>query len=62
MATSVGETGHSGWLNHVPMAIISVGGTVTGWSEGARKLLGYRPPEVVGHPVSDLLINGGTPR
>ncbi|MGA5562879.1 SpoIIE family protein phosphatase [Streptomyces platensis] len=43
------------------MAIISVGGTVTAWSEGARKLLGYRPPEVVGHPVSDLLINGEHP-
>ncbi|MFJ9469053.1 ATP-binding SpoIIE family protein phosphatase [Streptomyces caniferus] len=43
------------------MAIISVGGTVTGWSEGAQKLLGYRPPEVVGHPVSDLLINGDHP-
>ncbi|MCX4637639.1 SpoIIE family protein phosphatase [Streptomyces platensis] len=43
------------------MAIISVGGTVTGWSEGARKLLGYRPPEVVGHPVADLLINGEYP-
>jgi len=61
MATSVGENGHSGWLNHVPMAIISVGGTVTGWSEGARKLLGYRPPEVVGHPVADLLIYGEYP-
>ncbi|MEU8781245.1 SpoIIE family protein phosphatase [Streptomyces sp. NPDC048637] len=34
---------------------------VTGWSEGGRRLLGYRPPEVVGHPVSDLLINGEFP-
>ncbi|MGW3012857.1 SpoIIE family protein phosphatase [Streptomyces sp. NPDC001219] len=61
MATSVGENGHPGWSNHVPMAIISVGGKVTGWSEGARKLLGYDPPEIVGHPVSDLLINGEYP-
>ncbi|MFF3766510.1 SpoIIE family protein phosphatase [Streptomyces sp. NPDC001922] len=57
MATSSTETRHSGCSIDVPMAIISVGGMVTGWSEGARQLLGYGAQEVVGHPASDLLIN-----
>ncbi|WP_432092723.1 SpoIIE family protein phosphatase [Streptomyces sp. bgisy100] len=61
MATSPTETRHSGWSIDVPMAIISVGGKVTGWSEGARQLLGYGASEVVGHPVSDLLINKDSP-
>ncbi|MER5974416.1 SpoIIE family protein phosphatase [Streptomyces sp. NPDC002055] len=61
MATSPTETRHSGWSTDVPTAIISVGGMVTGWSEGARQLLGYDAPEVVGHPVSDLLINRESP-
>ncbi|MFE2094260.1 SpoIIE family protein phosphatase [Streptomyces sp. NPDC059460] len=30
-------------------------GMVTGWSEGARRLLGYRPEDVVGRPVAELL-------
>ncbi len=30
-------------------------GIVTGWSEGARRLLGYRPEEVVGRSALDLL-------
>lgn len=30
-------------------------GVVTGWSEGARRLLGHRPGEVVGRPASALL-------
>ncbi|MFF6804471.1 SpoIIE family protein phosphatase [Streptomyces sp. NPDC012616] len=30
-------------------------GTVTGWSEGARRLLGYSPAEVVGKPATRLL-------
>ncbi|MQY33840.1 hypothetical protein SRB17_18050 [Streptomyces sp. RB17] len=30
-------------------------GTVTGWSEGARRLLGYRSEDVVGRPVAELL-------
>ncbi|MHB9849060.1 SpoIIE family protein phosphatase [Streptomyces krungchingensis] len=30
-------------------------GVVTGWSEGARRLLGYERDEVVGRPVTELL-------
>ncbi|WP_405613214.1 SpoIIE family protein phosphatase [Streptomyces sp. NBC_01508] len=30
-------------------------GTVTGWSEGARRLLGYPPEEIVGRPAGGLL-------
>ncbi|GAA3482048.1 SpoIIE family protein phosphatase [Streptomyces yanii] len=30
-------------------------GIVTGWSEGARRLLGYRPEDVVGRPAAELL-------
>ena len=30
-------------------------GLVTGWSEGARRLLGYGPQEVVGRPAARLL-------
>ncbi|MFJ3309974.1 SpoIIE family protein phosphatase [Streptomyces sp. NPDC086549] len=30
-------------------------GMVTGWSDGARRLLGYQPPEVLGHQAVRLL-------
>ncbi|MFB7270286.1 SpoIIE family protein phosphatase [Streptomyces sp. NPDC056244] len=30
-------------------------GVVTGWNDGARRLLGYRAPEVVGRSVAELL-------
>ncbi len=30
-------------------------GVITGWSEGARTLLGYAPDEVVGRPAAELL-------
>ncbi|MFH8570636.1 SpoIIE family protein phosphatase [Streptomyces sp. NPDC017993] len=30
-------------------------GIVTGWSEGAQRLLGHRPDEVVGRPAAELL-------
>lgn len=36
-------------------ATVSEQGIVTGWSEEARQLLGYSPPEVVGLPAADLL-------
>ncbi|MEV6684653.1 SpoIIE family protein phosphatase [Streptomyces sp. NPDC051130] len=35
-------------------------GTVTEWSEGARRLLGYAPSEVVGLPAARLLADGAT--
>ncbi|MFD7283240.1 SpoIIE family protein phosphatase [Streptomyces sp. NPDC059862] len=36
-------------------ATVDAQGIVTGWSEGARRLLGYEPPQVVGRPVAHLL-------
>ncbi|MEU6318160.1 SpoIIE family protein phosphatase [Streptomyces sp. NPDC047009] len=30
-------------------------GIVTGWSEGAQQMLGYRPEDIVGRPAADLL-------
>ncbi|MFC9128185.1 SpoIIE family protein phosphatase [Streptomyces sp. NPDC057099] len=56
------EAGHSRWSIGDPLAIINAQGTVTGWSERARQLLGYHPPEVVGHSAADLLIVGKFPK
>ncbi|MDW6058286.1 SpoIIE family protein phosphatase [Streptomyces sp. FXJ1.4098] len=39
-------------------ATIDERGIVTGWSEGARKLLGHPGPAVVGRPASRLLADG----
>ncbi|MEU4130027.1 SpoIIE family protein phosphatase [Streptomyces wuyuanensis] len=36
-------------------AVISEQGVVTGWSEGARRLLGYAPAEIMGRPAARLL-------
>ena len=36
-------------------ATVDPDGIVTGWSEGARRLLGYRPAEVIGRPAAPLL-------
>lgn len=36
-------------------ATMNPDGIVTGWSEGARRLLGYRSAEVVGRPAATLL-------
>ncbi|GAA2402236.1 SpoIIE family protein phosphatase [Actinomadura vinacea] len=37
-------------------AIIDPRGIVTGWSEGARRLTGYAPEDVVGRQATDLLV------
>ncbi|MGW0828208.1 SpoIIE family protein phosphatase [Streptomyces sp. NPDC002845] len=37
------------------MAVIDGGGTVTGWSEGARLLTGYTADEVTGRPAAELV-------
>ncbi|MFD7409544.1 SpoIIE family protein phosphatase [Streptomyces sp. NPDC059866] len=39
-------------------AVIDEHGIVTGWSEGARQLLGYLPSEVLGRKAADLLAEG----
>ncbi|MFF7266352.1 SpoIIE family protein phosphatase [Streptomyces sp. NPDC008159] len=36
-------------------ATVDPNGIVTGWSEGARRLLGYRSAEVIGRPAAPLL-------
>jgi serine phosphatase RsbU (regulator of sigma subunit)/anti-sigma regulatory factor (Ser/Thr protein kinase) len=42
-------------------ATMSVQGVVTGWSEGARRVLGYSAGEVVGRVAADLLAAGTSP-
>ncbi|WP_432076676.1 SpoIIE family protein phosphatase [Streptomyces wuyuanensis] len=42
-------------------AVISEQGVVTGWSEGARRLLGYAPAEIMGRPAARLLAHGAGP-
>ncbi|WP_327287331.1 SpoIIE family protein phosphatase [Streptomyces sp. NBC_01198] len=37
------------------LAVIDAGGTVTGWTPGAERLLGYRAAQVVGRPAAVLL-------
>ncbi|MXM65247.1 SpoIIE family protein phosphatase [Streptomyces sp. HUCO-GS316] len=39
-------------------AMVDERGMVTGWSEGARRLLGYVSSQVVGHPAARLLAEG----
>ncbi|WP_367319089.1 SpoIIE family protein phosphatase [Streptomyces sp. HUAS ZL42] len=40
-------------------AVILDDGTLTRWNEGARRLLGWDPSEVVGRPAAQLLAGGG---
>ncbi|MFG2129226.1 SpoIIE family protein phosphatase [Streptomyces sp. NPDC048751] len=42
-------------------AVVDEHGIVTGWNEGARRLLGYRASEVVGRPGAALLPDGLPP-
>ncbi|MCF4136091.1 SpoIIE family protein phosphatase [Streptomyces sp. Tue 6430] len=41
--------------------VIDDTGTVVGWNEGARALLGWAPAEVVGRPAGELLAEGRLP-
>ncbi|MFJ9027070.1 SpoIIE family protein phosphatase [Streptomyces sp. NPDC102274] len=43
-------------------AVIDARGTVTGWSEGARRLLGHWPSEIIGRSAARLLAEGATAR
>ncbi|CAL9653557.1 hypothetical protein SUDANB105_06712 [Streptomyces sp. enrichment culture] len=45
----------SGEPPYTAAATVSAQGIVTGWSEGARRLVGYEPPQVVGRPAAHLL-------
>ncbi|MEU6281873.1 SpoIIE family protein phosphatase [Streptomyces sp. NPDC047028] len=42
-------------------ATVDERGVVTGWSDGARLLLGYPPAEIIGRPAAQLLADPGTP-
>ncbi|MFD7092569.1 SpoIIE family protein phosphatase [Streptomyces sp. NPDC059896] len=42
--------------------VIDARGTVTDWSEGARRLLGHRPSEIIGRPAAGLLADGAMAR
>ncbi|MEU1851296.1 SpoIIE family protein phosphatase [Streptomyces sp. NPDC019990] len=46
-----------------PTAVVVVGpdGTVSGWSEGGRLLLGWTAEDTVGRPVGDLLVDPPPP-
>jgi len=47
--------GHYACSPDAATVTISPRGIVTGWSEGARRLLGYRASDVVGHTAAGLL-------
>ncbi|MEU0220108.1 PAS domain-containing protein, partial [Streptomyces sp. NPDC006265] len=34
--------------------VVDADGAIMVWSDGARRLLGYEPAELVGRPVDDL--------
>lgn len=55
MTASDHDFGHYGCSPGSVTATVSPGGIVTGWSEGARRMLGYRAAEVVGRAAADLL-------
>jgi PAS domain S-box-containing protein len=57
MATFDQGIGHSGWSTDVAAVSVGPDGIVTGWSEGARRLLGHPASEVVGRPAVDLLLD-----
>ncbi|MER5830405.1 SpoIIE family protein phosphatase [Streptomyces sp. NPDC002130] len=38
--------------------VVDAGGVIMVWSDGARRLLGHEPAELVGRPVTDLLTTG----
>ena len=61
MATFDQGNGRSGWSAEVATVTLSLDGVITGWSEGARRLLGHRAPEVVGRAATDLLLGDGSP-
>ncbi|MBT2482341.1 SpoIIE family protein phosphatase [Streptomyces sp. ISL-94] len=49
-----------GWLGALPVAQVATGadGRVVRWNHAAEELLGYRPPDVLGRHIADLLHPG----
>ncbi|MEU6539195.1 SpoIIE family protein phosphatase [Streptomyces sp. NPDC047000] len=43
-------------------AVIGADGTLVAWNDGARRLLGHAPADVLGRPAADLLADDATPR
>lgn len=43
-------------------AVVDADGTIAGWTQGAQRLLGYEPEEVLGRPFADLLAPTGAPQ
>lgn len=52
------ETDASAGSAYTATATVNEQGIVTEWSEGARRLLGYGPAELVGQPAAGLLADG----
>ena len=48
--------------DYTASAVIDERGLVAGWSEGARRLLGYAPAEVLGQAARTLLAEDRLPR
>ncbi|WP_030599404.1 SpoIIE family protein phosphatase [Streptomyces fulvoviolaceus] len=57
MAMTADGTGASDFFDEAASARVTISkrGVVTGWNEGARRLLGYLPAEIIGHRALDLL-------
>ncbi|MER6217657.1 MULTISPECIES: SpoIIE family protein phosphatase [unclassified Streptomyces] len=49
-----------GWLGSLPVALVatSATGTIVRWNQVAQELLGYTPPQMLGHNIADLLHPG----
>ncbi|MFF4579638.1 SpoIIE family protein phosphatase [Streptomyces sp. NPDC001389] len=49
-----------GWLGSLPVALVatSATGTIVRWNQVAQELLGYAPPQMLGHNIADLLHPG----
>ncbi|MEV5437043.1 SpoIIE family protein phosphatase [Streptomyces sp. NPDC052682] len=62
MASLAQEHGHTLRSTDAATATVTPQGIVTGWSEGARRLLGHDAAEVVGRAAADLLFGPRAPR
>src|SRR5262245_2402518 len=62
MLDGVRQREHSFDMEQISVAaVIDARGMVTGWSEGARRLTGYRAQEAVGRPAWELLAEEVSP-
>ncbi|MGW2521871.1 SpoIIE family protein phosphatase [Streptomyces sp. NPDC001617] len=57
MATYDQGDGHREWPAEVATVTVGPDGIVTGWSEGAHRLLGHPARKVVGRAAADLLVD-----